>query len=118
MSATLRAKARGYCWRAWPTSRLSSSPEKPICQRMAMASSRVRRRKPEDVDALLPVAVGQGVLVEKGGHRLPLAVGALHVAGSPACSSRSCTRRGAVKPVRRSPPVLQAVQLLPRSRSR
>ena len=36
----------------------------------------------EDVDALLPVAVGQGVLVEKGGHRLPLAVGALHVAGA------------------------------------
>ena len=47
MSAVARAKARGYCWSAWPTSLLSSGPEKPMCQRMAMASSRVRRMKPE-----------------------------------------------------------------------
>ena len=46
ISAVARAKARGNIRRAWPTVRLSSGPEKPICQRIAIASSRDRRIKP------------------------------------------------------------------------
>ena len=36
----------------------------------------------DDVHALLPMAVGQRILIIKGGHRRPFAVGPLHVAGA------------------------------------
>ena len=36
----------------------------------------------ENVHALLPVTVGKIILIEEGGHALPLAVGALYIAGA------------------------------------
>ena len=46
ISAVARANARGYFSRALPTRLLSSVPEKPMCQRIAIASSRERRINP------------------------------------------------------------------------